>query len=62
MQGFRFFDCSIVIVLILEFGYGIVILKVAILDKVDYIKIELALALQWYKPCYIIDITGAPST
>ena len=45
IQGFRVFDGSIVIVLTFEYDHDITILKIAIFDKVDYIDIEPALAI-----------------
>lgn len=43
IQGFRFFDSSIDIVLAFEFGHDTTILKMRIFDIVDYIGIEPAL-------------------
>ena len=40
IQGFRLSDSSIDIVLTFGFGHDIVILKMAIFDKVDYIDID----------------------
>ena len=40
IQGFRLFNSSINIVLTFEFNHNITILKMAIFDKFDYIKIE----------------------
>ena len=40
IQVCRLFNSSIVIVLTVEFGYDITILKIAIFDKVDNIDIE----------------------
>ena len=38
--GFRLFDSSIGMVLTCEFGHGIIILKMAIFDKVNNIEIK----------------------
>ena len=43
MQGFRLLGSLIDIVLTFEFGHNLLILKMAILDKVDNIEIEPAL-------------------
>ena len=43
IPGSQLFDSSIDIVLTFEFGHDVMILKMAIFDKVDYIEIELAL-------------------
>ena len=43
IQGFRLFDSAIDIVLTLEFGHNITILKMAYSYKVDCIEIEPAL-------------------
>ena len=42
--GFRLFDSSIGMVLTCEFGHDIIILKMAIFDKVNNIEIKPALA------------------
>ena len=44
IQGFLLFDSSLGIVLTFEFGHDIIILKMAIFDRVDNIEIEPALA------------------
>ena len=45
MPDIGLFDCSIDIVLTFKFGRHIVILKMAISDYVDYIKVEQALLI-----------------
>ena len=45
MPDIWLFDCSIDIVLTFKFGGHIVILKMAISDYVDYIKVEQALLI-----------------